>query len=406
MNQAEGAAVLSLFPPTEYEIVPFAPGADIYLVNTCTVTHLADRKSRQILRRAVRENPQALVVAMGCYSQINPEQVAALEGIDLVVGTNNRRELPRLLQELSLKRSQGFKGTWIVVEDSKTATAYVDIPAAGAQQRVRSNLKIEDGCNNFCTYCIIPYARGPVRSKPFELAVSQAKEMIAQGYPEIVLTGIHTGVYGQDLAQPVTLAELAQTLAELPGLKRLRLGSVEPPEVTDQLLQVMASHPVICPHLHIPLQAGDDATLARMGRHYDTKTFAEIVTKIRQALPEVGLSTDIMVGFPGESDQSFQNSLAFAQKIGFAKLHVFPYSRRPGTKAADFPDQIGSSIKNARAQEMGAMALASAQAFAVLMLVKGWRSCWSKRKRAIGLGIQSNTCKSCCRIRVRIGRGA
>lgn len=206
-------------------------------------------------------------------------------------------------------------------------------------------LKIEDGCNNYCAYCIIPYARGPVRSKPLFEIISQAQELITAGYQEIVLTGIHTGAYGSDLPGQPTLAQVAKALANLPGLRRLRLGSVEPIEISDDLLAVMASHPNICPQLHIPLQAGDDATLARMGRHYTTAQYSAIVDSIRKQLPDAAITTDLMVGFPGETADEFANSLAFAQKIGFLKIHVFPYSIRPGTKAALMPDQVTASEK-------------------------------------------------------------
>jgi len=353
VNQEEGAAILSLFPEDSFEIVDFQEPADIYIVNTCTVTHLADKKSRQLLRRTARENPGAIIVAMGCYSQMNPQEAAALPGVDLIIGTNNRHLLPQLLNELKAARARGFMDPMIAVEDPRKTTAYTDIPVSGSlHQRVRAYLKIEDGCNNFCTYCIIPYARGPVRSKPLELIVSQGKELIAAGYQEIVLTGIHTGAYGHDLPEDIHLADVAAALAKLPGLTRLRLGSVEPPEVTSALLDVMAQYDNICPHLHIPLQSGDDATLKQMGRHYTKAEYAAIVERIRQALPMVAITTDIMVGFPGEDESRFQNSLAFARKMDFAKIHVFPYSIRPGTKAAVFPDQVSPEEKAKRVQAM------------------------------------------------------
>ncbi len=353
VNQEEGAAILDLFPQDAFETVDFQEPADIYIVNTCTVTHLADKKSRQLLRRTARENPGAIIVAMGCYSQMNPQEAAALPGVDLVIGTNNRHLLPQLLEQLKKARKEGFMDTMVVVEDPKKATVYTDIPVSGSlHQRVRAYLKIEDGCNNFCSYCIIPYARGPVRSKPLELILTQGRELVAAGYPEIVLTGIHTGAYGSDLPGNVRLSDVAAALAALPGLKRLRLGSVEPPEVTCDLLDIMAKYDNICPHLHIPLQAGDDDTLKAMGRHYTQGEYAAIVERIRQALPMAAITTDIMVGFPGEDETRFQNSLAFARKMAFAKIHVFPYSVRPGTKAALFSNQVSPEAKAERVRAM------------------------------------------------------
>ncbi len=364
VNQEESAALSQFFLQNGWQIVPFEEEADVYIVNTCTVTHLADRKSRQLLRRAHKQNPQALVVATGCYAQVSPEQVAGLEGVCLVAGNAEKANLLTLVEEALAQNSQK---PLVRVQNIRECLHFQDIPALGQpEDRIRANLKIEDGCNQFCNYCIVPYARGPVRSKPPEQVLTQAIQLVQAGYPEIVLTGIHIGAYGSDdPAAFGSLAGLVASLAAIPNLQRLRLGSIEPQELNKDFLAVLAQNPNICPHLHIPLQAGADKTLAAMGRGYDTKRYAYLVGMAREMLPDLAVTTDVLVGFPGETEADFEQGLAFVESMNFAKVHVFPYSARAATLAATFLNQVSPQVKAKRAKELEDVSKAAAAAWAV-----------------------------------------
>lgn len=344
VNQEEGVALSNVFKEHGWLQVPFEEQADVYIVNSCTVTHLADRKSRQILRRAIRTNPNALIVATGCYAQVAKDDVAKILGVDLVVGTNDRH---KLFDYVMVHLGEKLNPPQIYVTQTTLAKTFNNMGNLNNDtKRTRAFLKIEDGCSQFCSYCIIPYARGPVRSRPLADIVAEAGELIGKGYKELVLTGIHTGAYGTDLADGSDLAKVAATLASLPGLYRLRLGSIEPQEVIDRLIDVMAENKNICHHLHIPLQACDDKIIAAMNRHYDVAFYADLLKKIRSRLDNVAVTTDLIVGFPGETPEIFEESLKRISALGFADMHIFPYSRRKGTPAADLPDQILPQVKN------------------------------------------------------------
>lgn len=349
VNQYDTQSLAGLFIDRGYEVVPFEEPADVYVVNTCTVTNIGDRKSRQMIRRAVRNNPEAVVVVTGCYAQVSCDEVAAIEGVDVVVGTAGRERLVDMVEEAAEKR-----GLRTLVQDIEEVGAFEEIPAAG-RDRTRAYIKVQEGCRDFCTYCIVPYARGPLRSRPLARTVAEAERLVGLGFREIVLTGTHLGAYGRDCPEEGTLADLVARVAAVPGLLRLRLSSVEPADIEPELLEVMATQPTVCPHLHIPLQSGSDAVLKRMKRRYDTGEFALLVDAVRRRIPDVAITTDVMVGFPGETGEEFAESLAFVEETAFAGLHVFKYSPRKGTPAARYPDQVPSAEKEKRSRKMIAL---------------------------------------------------
>jgi len=335
------------------------------VINTCTVTHIGDRKSRQLIRRAARNNPEAMIVVTGCYAQVAPGEALAIPGVDLVIGMRERNRIVDLIEEAAFRPD----GPRQAVRDVRAAGEFEELPApAVAHERVRAFLKIQEGCNNYCTYCIVPYARGPLKSRHPEKVLAEARHLIAAGFKEIVITGIHTGAYGCDLPEKVNLADLLQELVQLPGLVRLRLSSVEPLDVSPELIATVAAHDKICPHLHIPLQSGDDAVLKRMNRHYTAEYFRRLVREIRQNIPEAALTTDVMVGFPGETGEQFQNTYRFVQEMAFSRLHVFKYSPRKPTPAAKMPDQIPAPVKEERSRLLIGLGEELARSFAARFL--------------------------------------
>ena len=347
VNQYESAALEGMFRQRGYQVVDFSGEADVYLINTCTVTHLGDRKSRQLIRKAARTNPGALVVVTGCYAQTSPGEVAAVPGVDLVVGLRDRAGLVDLVES-----AQKGAATATLVGDIGAAQEFEELPPPVEQGRVRAHLKIQEGCNSFCTYCIVPHARGPLRSRPLVSVLDEAKLLLAAGYREIVLTGIHTGAYGRDLPGDSDLAQLVQKLQNLPGLLRLRLSSVEPNDITINLIKVLAMTKVACRHLHIPLQSGDDTILERMGRQYTAAEFSRLVGAIRSILPGVAITGDVMVGFPGETGEQYEHTCRLVTQVAFAGLHVFKYSPRRGTPAATWPDQVEQGVKEDRSRKL------------------------------------------------------
>jgi len=363
VNQYESASLARMFNEHGYEVVDFDRTADVYVINTCTVTHLGDRKSRQLIRRAARKNPEALIVVTGCYAQTAPGEVLAIPGVDLVVGTRDKARIVELVE--SHRRE---KGPLEAVSDVFSAHEFVELPATALTGRVRAFLKVQEGCNNFCAYCIVPYARGPLKSRRPENVLEEARRLVAEGFKELVVTGIHTGAYGLDRPDGPDLAGLVAQLAQIPGLLRLRLSSVEPLDVTEELLDVMASRENICPHLHIPLQSGDDAVLTRMRRQYTAARFAALLDRVRRKIPEVAVTTDVIVGFPGETDEQFARTCRFVREMAFSRLHVFKYSPRRGTPAAAFPDQVPAPVKEERSHRLIALGEELARDFAVRYL--------------------------------------
>ena len=343
VNQYETQALETELKRRGHELVPFETEADAYIVNTCTVTAVSDKKSRGVIRRARKRCPRAVVAVCGCYAQTDPEAVAAL-GVDLVSGTGDRMgflgEVERLADERArfdgaeTEALMGGSAPEILVDNIMTHRAFEHLSAGGLAQRTRAMLKVEDGCVNFCTYCIIPYARGPVRSLPMAEAEAEAKRLAEEGYREIVLTGIEISSWGQDLRDGTGLIDLVEAVcAAAPGA-RVRLGSLEPRTITGEFCRRAARLPNLCPHFHLSMQSGCDATLKRMNRKYDTARYYESVRLLRESFARPAITTDLIVGFPGETEEEFTDTLAFVERCAFSSMHIFPYSRRPGTLAA------------------------------------------------------------------------
>lgn len=349
VNYFESEGVWEKFSRSGYERVNFTDFADVYVINTCSVTNGGDRKSRQFIRRAIRKNPDAVVCVMGCFAQTQPNAVVEIEGVDIVIGTSGRDQLVELIEKF-LESRQPIN----MVGDIAKERAFESLTVAKFENRKRGVLKIQDGCNNFCTFCIIPWARGRVRSEKPEIVVAGARELVANGHVELVLTGIHTGAYGQDF-EDYKFADLLAELVEIDGLMRLRISSIEATELTDDVLAVLASAGNVAKHLHVPIQSGSDQILKAMNRKYNLAHYEANIERIRAALPDVSITTDIIVGFPGETNEMFAESLETVKRIGFSEMHVFPYSVRNGTKAAAMSDQIPEIIKTMRVSEMIAL---------------------------------------------------
>lgn len=358
VNQFETEVIEGLFKQRGYEVVPFSAKADIYVINTCSVTHLGEKKSRQLIRRATRLNPEAAIVVTGCYAQIAPDKVEAIPGVDVIVGTQDRQRIVELVEEATAKQQQVK-----AVADIMSAEQFEDIPLFHIPGRTRAFLKIQEGCTNFCTYCIIPFARGPLRSRPLSSVVGEAEKMIAAGFREIVLTGIHLGAYGRDQGTSLELTDAIRAILDVQDLMRLRLGSLESIEISEQLISLMRTDKRLCPHLHLPLQSGHDTILSKMNRHYTTAEFEQLIANIRRQVDDIAISTDIIVGFPGETKEMFEESLKFIERMQFARIHVFPYSKREGTPAAGFPGQVSEQDKKERAHQLQVIADKAAKDF-------------------------------------------
>ncbi len=351
VNQYETQAMERELLRRGHALVDFDGPADAYVVNTCTVTAVSDKKCRNVIRRARRSAPDAVVAVCGCYAQMEPEAVAAL-GVDLVSGSAGRMGFLDKLEELHRRRTDRV----VSVDPALARREFERLPAGGAAGRTRAMLKVEDGCVNFCSYCIIPYARGPVRSLPLAEAAGQARRLAGEGYHEVVLTGIEISSWGHDLRTGEGLADLIEAVcAAAPGL-RVRLGSLEPRTITEDFCRRTAALPDLCPHFHLSLQSGCDAVLARMGRKYDTERYHHSIRLLNGYFPDAGITTDLIVGFPGETQEEFEQTLRFLQSCAFSGVHVFPYSRRPGTPAASMPGQLSKEEKEARARRAIALA--------------------------------------------------
>lgn len=363
VSQYDAVALANLFEKKGYKVVNFSEEADIYVVNTCTVTHLADRKSRQLIRRAKRKNPVSLVVVTGCYAQVSPEEVKNIPEVDVVAGTHNLNQLVDLVENIC--REVPAETKYNLVRRFNCVQAYEELPVLSLPERTRAYVKIQEGCNNFCTYCIIPYARGPLRSRPPEKILDEVTSLTQKGFKEIVLTGIHIGAYGQDLGSQINLTNLLSFLINLPALKRLRLSSIEPQDVNPALIKFIATQSKICRHLHIPLQSGDNEILRNMRRRYIVNEYRDLANLIREQINGVALTTDLIVGFPGETEQQFKNTYLFVQEMAFSRLHVFKYSPRPGTLAATLPGQVKESVKKDRSELLISLGKKLAHSFAL-----------------------------------------
>jgi len=351
VNQTESEALAQLAVQEGHQVVRENEDPDIVIINTCSVTAAGGSKSRKLIRRIIRKHPESLVAVMGCYSQISPGQITELSGVDLIMGTQDRRFFLDYLKNVNKKESKQ-KGPVSMVRDFDEDICFEELPLIENESRARAMLKIQDGCSQFCSYCIVPYTRGPSRSRESEKVLTEAEKLLRAGYREIVLTGIHIGAYGRDLPEGPDLAGLISKLLKVEGMSRLRLGSIEPMEFTEELLEVITSSEAICPHFHIPLQSGSNTILAKMKRPYTSEDYARLLRKIREDLPEAAIAADIMTGFPGEGEEEHQETLEFINECDFAGVHAFPYSRRPGTPAAQMPDQIAESVKSRRVHEI------------------------------------------------------
>ncbi len=347
VNAYELEAMQQILEKNGYEIVPFEPGADLYIINTCTVTNIADRKSRQMLHRAKKLNPRAIVAAVGCYAQEKGEELEKDPAVDLVIGNNRKKDLLEILEKYQATR-QGSLHTM----DIGKVREYEELEIDRTEEHTRAFLKVQDGCNQFCTYCIIPYARGRVRSRRADDVRKEVRRLASSGCREIVLSGIHLSSYGVDFRDGTTLLDLIRTVHEEEGISRIRLGSLEPGIITEKFAESLAALPKVCPHFHLSLQSGCNRTLRRMNRRYTSEEYMEKCGLLRSVYHNPALTTDVIVGFPGETEEDFRESRDFVEAVSFFETHIFPYSRREGTKAAAWTEQLTEAVKKERVRIM------------------------------------------------------
>ncbi len=345
VNQYETEAMSELFEKSGYSIVDFEEMADIYVINTCTVTSMSDRKSRQIIRRAKKKNPYALIIVCGCYAQVSPDEVMSIDGVNLVIGTQDRRHIVELAENLTQDAQE------CCVHDISKNHKFEDMTINSYSDRTRAFIKVQEGCNQFCSYCIIPYARGPIRSRDMDDVYMEANRIADSGFREIILTGIHIASYGRD-KKGYGLAELLNRLNEIDGIERIRMSSIEPMMLNSEFIEKIKTCNKLCPHFHLSLQSGCDETLKRMNRRYITEEYYSIVNSIRNHFDNVAVTTDIMVGFPGETEDEFEKTAEFVRYVDFADAHIFQYSPRKGTPAAAMKDQINPGIKEERSKRI------------------------------------------------------
>ena len=360
VNQADTASMQELFRQAGYTVCNFTEEADVYVVNTCVVTNTGQQKSRQMIRRAIRKENDALIVVTGCYPQTAAEEVKAIDGVDLIIGTQDRAKIVTLVEAaLEKKRNQ--------IDDEvrpwEQGVQFEEMSGGNEADKTRAYLKIQEGCNQYCSYCIIPYARGPIRSRSLQSIRKEVQCLTEAGYKEIVLIGIHLGCYGKEMKDGTTLYDAVKAALSVPALQRLRLGSLESVEVEERLLDLMGTDKRLCPHLHLPLQSGCDKVLKDMRRPYDTKKFATLLEQIRKKVPGVAVTTDVIVGFPGETEDDFAATCSFVKQCNFAKMHIFPYSKRKGTPAAARQDQIPETVKKYRAEKLAELDREMQQAY-------------------------------------------
>ena len=350
VNQADTASMENLFLRSGHQLVSFDGEADVYIINTCVVTNTGQRKSRQTIHRAIRKNPNALIVVTGCYPQTAAEEVKAIAGVDMIIGNQDRAQIVQLVEERLAHRQTD---TLDAVHKLTASTAFEEMAAGDITDKTRAFLKIQEGCNQFCTYCIIPYARGPLRSRSLESIRTETQRLISAGFKEIVLIGIHLGCYGKENPDGPTLYNAVKTVLDVPGVQRLRLGSLESVEVEPRLLTLMQEDARFCRHLHLPLQSGCDKTLQAMHRPYTTAKFKTLLADIKNMVPDIAITTDVIVGFPGETEADFETTCKFAESCGFSKMHIFPFSARKGTPAEKFAGAVTEAVKKERADILG-----------------------------------------------------
>ncbi|OPZ86855.1 MAG: Threonylcarbamoyladenosine tRNA methylthiotransferase MtaB [Firmicutes bacterium ADurb.Bin419] len=342
VNQYETEAISETFKNNGYQIVDFEEFADVYVINTCTVTNLSDRKSRQMIRRAKKNNEDSIIAVVGCYAQTSPDEVMSIPGVNLVVGTKEKGKIVE-----NIKMIESGKNKINLVRDIMKTREFEELGVEVYKERTRAFIKIQEGCSQFCSYCIIPYARGPIRSRPVEYVLDEVSKLAVNGYKEIVLTGIHIASYGKDI-KTTSLLDIIRKVHEIDGVERIRLGSIEPTTITPEFVDELGKLRKVCPHFHISLQSGCDSTLKRMNRRYTTDEYRSSIELIRANIKDVSVTTDVMVGFPGETDEEFGETVKFLNEISFAAMHVFKYSQRKGTPAAGFANQISPEKKEER----------------------------------------------------------
>ena len=350
VNHYETEAIWQLFKDNGYSRTEFEKQSDVYVINTCTVTNTGDKKSRQVIRRAIRQNPDAVICVTGCYAQTSPAEIMAIPGVDIVVGTQERTKMLDYIEQYKTERKP-INAVGNIMKNR----VYEELDVPSFTDRTRASLKIQEGCNNFCTFCIIPWARGLMRSRDPEEVVRQAQQLVDAGYLEIVLTGIHTGGYGEDL-KDYNLAQLLRDIENnVKGLKRLRISSIEASQLSDEVIDVLKDSKIVVRHLHIPIQSGSDTVLKRMRRKYTMEFFANRLDRLREALPDLAITSDVIVGFPGETEEEFMETFNFIRDQRFSELHVFPYSKRTGTPAARMDNQVDEDVKNERVHRLIAL---------------------------------------------------
>ena len=357
VNQYESEAIAELFAQRGYEVVPIEDTADIYIINTCTVTNFGDKKSRQLIRKVKRQNADAIVAVVGCYAQTAPAELEAVEGVNLVIGTKDKSRIVELVE--AYRKEQGVCN---YVTDIMHERIFEPLEIKKLSNRTRAYLKIQDGCSQFCSYCIIPYARGPIRSREPQDVIAEVRRLAENGFQEVVLTGIHVASYGKDLKQ-TSLLEIIQQVHAVDGIERIRFSSIEPNVVTEAFAAEVAKLPKVCDHFHLSLQSGCDKTLREMNRRYDTEKYRQAAARLRRYLPDVASTTDMIVGFPGETEEDYQQSKVFAKEMAFSKIHVFPYSPKKGTPAAERKDQLQNAVKQARSHDLIALSDAMTEVF-------------------------------------------
>jgi threonylcarbamoyladenosine tRNA methylthiotransferase MtaB len=346
VNQYETEAMEEIFEKDNYTVVNSEEIADIYVINTCTVTNLSDRKSRQFISRAKKLNPYAIIAVVGCYSQVSPDEVSKIEGVDIVMGTTERSRILELCEEVKEKNEKIN-----IVRNVKTQKEFETINIDEIKSKTRAYIKIQDGCNQFCSYCIIPYARGPIRSRSLNEIIKETEKLSKAGFKEIILAGIHVASYGKDIDK-APLTGVLKEVAKVDGIERIRLSSLEPTLIDEEFMKTIIDIGKVCDHFHLSLQSGSDTVLKRMNRKYNTSQYRDIVKLIRKYMPNAGITTDIIVGFPGETDKEFAETIEFVKDIRFSKIHVFKYSPRNGTPAAEYKEQVDGNIKNSRSERL------------------------------------------------------
>ena len=388
VNQYESNAMAQKFIDNNYEICDIEDNPDIIIVNTCTVTNIADRKSRQLLRKAKDENPNAVVVACGCYVQVAKDKVDSIEEIDISIGNSEKKDIVQIVENY-INQNEMINE----IIDVNKEKDFSEMGLVTFTEKTRATIKIQDGCNNFCTYCLIPYARGRVRSRNKENIIKEVEEIAKKGIQEIVITGIHIASYGLDFSEDYKMIDLLEDLNKIDGIKRIRLGSLEPSLITDEFTKRLSKLDKICNHFHLSLQSGCDETLKRMNRKYTTSEFRQVVDRLRKAFKDVNLTTDIIVGFPGETEEEFEKTYKFLKEIKFYKMHIFKYSPREGTPASKMPNQVDGNIKEERSQKLIELSDKNQEEYNKFYFSKSQEVLFEEQKDGVWTGYTSNYVK-------------